>query len=109
MNIYPTLSCGISLPFKPKMKSGLVTDEASNGEPKTRSFFTQDRGSVDLLHKMATAGDKTTLDAFYAANKLLAFTLAVGGDTYTCKFADAPQPALARGNRWDFTVPLLLL
>lgn len=70
---------------------GMQAVRATNGKLKVRNLYTADKRDWQLSHWLTTA-QRSTLDAFYAANKLLdvTFTSADDGATYTVRFVAAP-------------------
>lgn len=70
----------------------LVTDEWPNGGARGRSFFqgTRYRWTADLYY--LTSAQKTTLESFYASNKLITFDLVnpYDGATYNNVIFDGP-------------------
>lgn len=107
MATYPT-SLGICVGTRVKIESGIETDRATNGTPRGRSFFTSDKYTFRLEHKALDATARAELMAFYSANRLANdISLTLDGATYTCMFADAPQPDYIGGWRAGMTVELM--
>ena len=90
MAAYPTLP--YSETSRVAMSSGHEPKRATNGTLKVRRLHNQDRATFVLDHEL-TPAQKTTLDAFYVANKDidLTYTWPATGASYTVRFTAAPQ------------------
>jgi hypothetical protein len=77
---------------KDEWTDDIVLDRAVSGGVKARAFFTAKKRRFTLKHRL-TAADRTTLETFYNANRLLAVTLTWAGDgnNYTCLFEQPPR------------------
>lgn len=82
-------------------------DRADDGSARGRALGS-DKVRFKLVHPRLSAADKATLDAYYAANRLLEFDYVskTDGNTYTCIFVKAPRPEVHPGSRWTMTVEL---
>ena len=105
---YPTLPQGLD--SKEVQNLGRVGDRASNGALKLRSFFTAVKRSFQITHPKLTAAQKTTLEAYYAANSTLSFSFtfdAGGGATYTVRFGTGDLVFTPQSyNTWSTVVSL---
>lgn len=92
MAAYPTL--GTHESSRITVASGHEPARATNGSLKVRRLYSTEKTSFTLIHQV-TEDQKTTLDAFYAANKDLdvTYTWPGTGASYTVRFVDAPQYA----------------
>jgi len=90
MNTYPSLHQAIG--SRPGMLDDLVIDRAANGTAKVRAFFAAVKRNFSVVHKAISASDRTTLLAFYAANRTVAFyfTAEDDGVMRTVVFKRAP-------------------
>jgi hypothetical protein len=81
---YPTLTTTIN--SRVESLDGQIADRATNGALKVRSLYTADKLVFLLEHEISTAS-KATLDAFWAANKLLdiTYTSPFDGASYTVR------------------------
>jgi hypothetical protein len=105
MSAYPgfkTLSDSTALP-----ESGVEPVRATNGSLRVRRLWSADKISFDIGHVLA-AGDKATLDAFYAANKDadVSYTWPKTGATHTVRFV-APPRYTPRTHVWEVRVRLM--
>lgn len=109
MATYPTLSRAISNTSTVTVLDDLQVDRASNGTPKVRALYTTPKLAFTVIHPMASAAEKATLQAFYTDNRLLtlAFTWPETGAAYTCLFAAPPRYQPAPGRLWNITVELI--
>lgn len=108
MAAYPTF--GQSRDSAETSLDDLQIDRASNGVPRGRAMYTAIKKTFSVVHPRLSASDKTTLDAFYATNRLLQFTFvwAADGATYTCIFASPPPTYKSLpGGRWAATVQMV--
>lgn len=101
---YPTLPIEQSSRFA--VESGTRIDRASNGAARGRRMYSAEKRAFVLRHPYLDATQAAALLAFYAANKDAEFDLVLLGTTYTCIFADAPQPAYHSGGYTSYTVEL---
>jgi hypothetical protein len=104
MAAYPTLP--ISLGSKASPEAGIKIDRASNGAARGRRLYTADKRSFDILHAYLLPAQQTTLMDFYTANKDAEVDFTFTGVTYTCIFADAPQPEHHSGQYISYRVRL---
>ena len=105
MAAYPSLPvCDGS---KIERKSGVEIDRATNGAARGRNLYSADKSEFKLKHNLITAAQRTTLDAFYAANKNITFTFTFDGTTYTCLFSSAPQYEPLPGAYYDALVEMV--
>lgn len=81
-------------------------DRAEDGSARGRALG-EDKMSFKLEHYV-NAAQKATLDAYYAANRLLefAYTSNSDGNTYTCLFASRPKYERLSPSLWRATVEL---
>lgn len=86
---------------------GMDPQRATNGALKLRRLWSADKASFDLGHVL-TAAQKSTLDAFYAANKDLDITYRWPrpATDYTARFV-APPRYTPRGDRFEARVRLM--
>jgi hypothetical protein len=86
---------------------GLEPERATNGSLKLRRLWSADKQAFEVGH-MLSAGEKATLDAFYAANKDLdvTYTWPRPATAYTVRFV-APPRYIARGAHFEARVRLL--
>lgn len=91
----------------PKPIAMIKIDRAEDGSARGRAVG-GDKMIIPLEHPYLSSADKTTLDAYYAANRLLEFDYVskADGNTYTCMFAKAPRYEVHPGSRWTATVEL---
>lgn len=87
--------------------AGIQPTRATNGMLKTRRLYATDKTDFTVVH-MLTRAERDTLKAFYTANVTSEFTFYWPGDgqTYTVRFADAPQVS-RRGAYYRVTVRLV--
>lgn len=87
--------------------SGIEPTRASNGMLKVRRLFSADKTDFTVLHAL-TRAERDTLRTFYAANVTTEFAFYWPGDgnTYTVRFAAAPQFS-RRGAYYRATVRLM--
>jgi len=83
-------------------------DRAEDGSGYGRSFFASDKMRFSLEHPWITAAQKTALDAFYSANRLLDFDYEspASGAMHTCIFAKAPAYTFQRPGYWTARVEM---
>lgn len=86
-------------------------DRATNGAPRVRALYTALKREFSVVHRWATGAEKASVEAFYAANRLVSFTFVWKGDgaTYTCCFAGAPNYKPLRGGTWEIVVRMVQL
>lgn len=103
MAAYPTLPTEYG--SDPVPATSLVIDRAEDGTGYARSFGV-DKVKFKLTHRRITAADKAVLDAFYAANWLLAFDYTSPSDNVlrSCLFAGQIAWKYEPGDRWTATV-----
>lgn len=108
MAAYPTLPTQRGSDPEPA-RGGLDIDRAEDGTARGRSWWAADKCQFKLVHPRLTAAERSTLDTFYAANRLVPFdyTSLSDGVTRTCIFAAAPAPKGEAGGRWTMTVELV--
>lgn len=107
MAIYPVLPTRTGA--DPVPVNGIEIDRAEDGTAYGRSFYTGDKMRFEIEHPGLTATQKTTLETFYADNRLLEidYESPVDGQTYTCLFTGRPLFSLMPGKRfWTATVRL---
>ena len=102
---YPTLPTAYG--SDPKPINGLSIDRAEDGTGRVRSFQSVDRADIPLTHRI-TAAQKSTLDAYYSANRLLTFDYVSPPDGLlrTCVFSGAPSYRLYYDGRYEAKVTL---
>lgn len=85
----------------------LKVDRAEDGSARARALG-GDKMRFKLEHPRLSSADKATLDAFYAANRLIEFTHTskANGNTYTCIFGKAPRWEIHPGARYTATVEI---
>ena len=105
MNTYPTLTTESG--SDPTRLTKLSIDRAEDGTARVRSFAS-DKSALKLTHPWLSSADKATLDAFYAANRLLVFICIslADGVTRNCVFVGAPQYRREVGNFRTATVEM---
>ena len=91
----------------PDQLAMIKIDRADDGSARARALGS-DKVRFKLEHPRLSSADKATLDAYYAANRLLEFDYVskADGNTYTCMFAKAPRYEVHPGSRWTATVDL---
>lgn len=88
--VYPD-DLAICLDTSHVIQDGIRMDRASNGDVRAQILYDSDRKDFMLVHKAISEADKAILDAFYATNKALEFTLPWIDDVgYNCIFAPRP-------------------
>lgn len=106
MATYPAFFTLIQSSFNPT--DGLEPERATSGLLRIRRLWVADKLVAEVDH-LLSASQKTTLDAFYAANKDLDVTYnrpaAAGGGTYTMRFV-APPVYTPRGRYFEARVRL---
>jgi hypothetical protein len=106
MAAYPTLPT--SYQSDPKPIKSLTIDRAEDGTARVRSYFASDKVTFSIKHETLSSSQKATLDAFYAANRLLTFDYTSPADsvTRTCVFASPIAYTRQPGDYWDATVEM---
>lgn len=101
----PTLSQPLSVNSDESTLDDLQIDRATNGRPKVRALYTTPKKTFTLVHELATAADKATLDDFYRDNRLLPFDMVWPSDgiTYTCLFSAPPRIKAGVGRYFAIT------
>lgn len=84
-------------------QDGRQVVRATNGAAKARILFSSDKQTFRLVHRLKAA-EWTTLNTFYGSNRGTSFTLAIGGGTSTCIFAEPPQKKLLPGGLYSVQV-----
>lgn len=102
---YPTLQTSPGSDPRPITKP--VIDRAEDGTGRVRHIATG-KVSIPVKHHDLTAAQKSTLDNFYAANKLLTFAYLSPSDNVsrTCAFDAQPSYERLPGSYWNATVQL---
>jgi hypothetical protein len=105
MAAYPTLPT--SFGADPQNATKLLVDRAEDGTARVRSYA-KDKASFKISHPYLDSVGKGTLDAFYAANRLLPFsyTSAADGTTRTCVFSARPTYKFEPGGYYTATVTM---
>lgn len=90
MATYPVLKTAYKSDPAPLDK--IQIDRAEDGTGRGRSFYASSKVAIKPMHPFMTAAERTTLDAFYAVNRLLEFNYAcpASGITYVAMFAKPP-------------------
>lgn len=103
MAAYPDLY--IAYQSDPEPIGSIVIDRSEDGTGRGRAI-SADKMQFSLLHEFLTAAQKTTLSAFYTANRLIPFdyTSASDGVTYSCIFSGAIKYERQPGDYWHATV-----
>lgn len=103
--VQPALSQPLSVNSEEATLDDIQIDRATNGRPKARAMYTAPKKTFTLVHELATAADKSTLDAFYLANRLLAFDMVWPSDgiTYSCLFSGPPRIKAGVGRYFTIT------
>lgn len=106
MNTYPALLTDHGSDPQPLGKNQI--DRAEDNTARARNFGVADKVQIKIQHSSITSADKSALDSFYAANKLLKFTYVSPADgvSRTCLFASAPSYKREPGNYWTAIVML---
>jgi len=91
-------------------KDGTVTDLAVSGKPRLRSYYTQVRNKIKVIHDLDQT-EMDTLNAHYAADRLNAFLFTFDGDgtQYTVRYQSPPRSKPQVGVRWKVTVSLIVV
>ena len=88
---------------------GIVADEGGDGSLWVRQMYPTDKYAFTVTH-VVTASEKSTLEAFYSANKALQFDFVFRDElttTYTgCVFIKSPQYKLMSRGTWRATVQI---
>mgnify|MGYP006911039222 FL=1 len=88
---------------------GIVADEGGDGSLWVRQMYPADKHSFSVVH-VVNASEKSTLEAFYSANKALQFDFVFRDElttTYTgCVFIKSPQYKLMSRGTWRATVQI---
>ena len=102
MATYPTLPTRSGA--DPSPATSLVIDRAEDGTGRARSFGA-DKVKFKIVHPWLSASDKSTLDAFYATNRLLPFDYTSRADDVlrSCLFAGPIEWVRDSRNRWTAT------
>lgn len=89
-----------------EVEGGFDPARATNGSLRVRRLYDNDKASFEVRH-LLTPAEKTTLDTFYAAERLadVTYTWPADRSTYTVRFVAAPQYRRV-GNHWEATVRL---
>lgn len=108
MSAYPTFTYNPSQSSAEELLDDVQIDRASNGNARGRAFYTAPKKKFTVVHEALTDAEKTTLVAFYTANRLLevTFVWVADGLSYACIFTAPPKPAIAPGLRWAVTTQL---
>lgn len=103
MATYPTLDTLYGSDPEPISKPAI--DRAEDGTARVRNYG-NDKVKIKLSHPWLNSTDKATLDAFYAANRLLTITYSTVSDgvSRTCVFAAKPAYKREVGSFWTATV-----
>lgn len=85
-------------------------DRAVSGKPRLRTYYTQVRNTIKVIHDLDDT-DMATLDAHYTADRLNAFTFTFDADSeaYTVRYMAAPRIKPKKGARWAVTVQLVVM
>ena len=104
MATYPTLKTSYGSDADP-IKS-IEIDRSEDGTARGRSTYAADKSTFKITHPSLDSTDKATLDAFYAANRLLEFgyTSPTDSATRSCIFAEPIKYKRLFGNYWDAEV-----
>ena len=88
---------------------GIATDEGGDGSLWVRQMYPADKYVFTVAH-VVNASEKSTLEAFYVANKALQFDFVFRDElttTYTgCVFIKSPQYKLISRGVWRATVQI---
>jgi len=103
MATYPTLSTAYG--SDPDPLPSIDIDRSEDGTARGRALG-NDKARFRITHRWLSAADKSTLDAFYSANRLLAFDYVspADGATYSCIFVGKPKYERHVGDYWTATV-----
>lgn len=106
MATYPVLPT--SYGSDPKPINSLAIDRAEDGTGRARSFYSTNKVTIPVKHPRLSTADKATLDAFYAANRLLPFDYVslADGATRSCVFAAPPAYTRLPGAFHDAAVEM---
>jgi hypothetical protein len=105
MATYPVLPT--SYGSDPEPINSIEIDRAVDGTARARSFQSTDKVRIPVKHPRLTADQKATLEAFYAANRVIPFDYAaIDGVTRSCMFKRPPRWKRAAANRHDADVEL---
>lgn len=89
MAAYPSLP--ITYESEEDRIDGFVALRATNGKLKVRKLMAGEKNEWTIQHNL-TSAQRTTLENFYQANKLLTFDFTFPNiGTFTCKFMTAPK------------------
>jgi hypothetical protein len=106
MATYPVLPTKLGVSPRP-IKSTKI-DRSEDGTARARVFYSSTRHTIPVNHPVLDSAQKSTLDAFYAANSTAQFDYVSPNDglTYVCLFASAPRYTRRKGDRWEADVDL---
>lgn len=106
MATYPTLPTRAG--GDPQPIDSIEIDRAGDGSARGRSLYSSDKARFSLEHPWLTAAQKSTLSAFYTANRLIPFNYISGmsGATHSCLFSKPPAYTYQRGGYWTAKVEM---
>lgn len=91
---------------------GTLVDRAVSGKPRLRSYYTQVRDVITVVHDLDTT-DKDLIEAHYGTDRLLSFVfnfLATDPATqYTVRYTRPPLYRPIPGGRWSIKVTLVVV
>ena len=88
-------------------EGGFVPVRATNGVLKVRRLFSTEKLAWDIVHRLSNS-ERTTLEAFYVANRILTIDLTAPDTGVTSQARFAAAPAYRQmGGFWQATVRLL--
>jgi hypothetical protein len=105
---YPSIMQAFGTEVVPS--DGTVTDRAVSGKARLRSYFTQVRYQIKVVHDLDDT-DMATLDSHYTADRLnsFSFTYAADDATYSVRYMAPPRAKPIKGGRWAVTVHLIVV
>lgn len=106
MNTYPTLRTAPG--SDPQPIDNFEVTRASDGTARVRVTSADKMKFPSIKHPGISSAERTTLEDFYAANRLVPFTYndPSTGSAFTCMFAARPKYARQPGEFWDASVNL---
>lgn len=105
---YPTVTQAFGSEIK--SSDGTRVDRAVSGKPRFRSYFTQVRDQIKVVHDLDDT-DKALIVSHYGTDRLLAFAFTFQADStiFTCRYASPPQFKPKPASRWGITVSLVVV
>ena len=76
-----------------RLRDDIEIDRARNGSVRARAFYTAPKWEFEVIHAALTHAERTTLIAFYNANRLLPVDYASDHTraTHVCQMVEPPE------------------